>query len=170
MKVKNATPLLKFIAPLLLFCAYSSPSIASPDECINSLFDYGDTFPVEKLGAKVSVKIVQEPSKYYGGGNIDVSTYSSGENTIMTRGCVSCQPKEESRAETYLIVNEPLACGIKKGLTVSQITRILGKPHEEQGSENNKYLFYYTSIEQNNLVAIEIVDGKMKGLLNSYYY
>lgn len=166
MTTSHVKPLLKFIAPLLLACAYSSPLLAEPLECVNSLFKYVDEFPIDKLGAKIDVKLTQEPNVHGKAGEvIKTSTYSSGENWISIRKCASCDP-EESRAGAYIVASQPLPCGLKKGMTVPQITKILG---EAPGKQGNELLIYGVGDDMTDEVIIHLVNGKLEGLLNTYY-
>ena len=154
------------IATALLTFAYSSPALATSYECPLALFEYGDNFPIEKLGEKIDVEKYQEPQPHGGhaGEMMDLTEYSSGENRIITSDCDSCNPKVY-RTFTSLMVSEPLPCGLKKGQTEAEIIAILGKPDNQY----NKNDLYY-SIDEANMVFVSVTleGGKFKLLENIY--
>ncbi|NLD01254.1 MAG: hypothetical protein GX673_10835 [Gammaproteobacteria bacterium] len=166
MQLNQFKPLLKCIAPLLLACA-SSTVFAANEACVQTLFDYADTLPVEKLGAKVSAEVTKEANEHGAPGEmISYTTYSSGQNWITIRECPSCQPKK-SRTGANLVASEQLPCGLKKGLTVAQITQALGQPDE---IEDDRLLSYYTDEHYTNSVVLELDDsGKLGWVFNNYY-
>lgn len=157
---------MKNICLLLFICIYSSPLIASPTECVKSLFKYGDEFPSNKLGEKVDLELTQEPNEGGEPGElIYTSTYRANENWLTMIECASCNPKK-FRTGIYLVANRPLPCGLKMGFSISQIKKILGEPG---GKQDDEYLFYYLDEEQNNYVALHLIDGKLKALEIIYY-
>lgn len=160
MKIKR---LAKYLAPVLVMGAYTASASAQSYQCSEALFAYGDEFPIEKLGANVTVKKEKEPNPH--GGPITYTTYEAGESWITTRACDSCNPRE-SRSGTYIVVNEPLPCGIKKGMSEQQITQVMGQPHFRQDDGS---LSYYADMEGNYDVTFRMLNGQLKGLMNGYY-
>ena len=155
-----------FLSALLFLCLYSNSSLASPAECIASLYKYGNKFTPEKFGNKISLELTQKPNEFGSEGElIYFSTYRSGESWLTIRECVSCSPKKMTSG-VYLVGNRPLPCGLKEGLSISQIIKILGEAGDKQDDE---YLFYYPDETQNDIVAIHLVSGKMKALQLIYY-
>lgn len=152
---------------LLVFtCIYSGPLIASPTECVKSLFKFGDEFPSNKLSSKVDLEVTQAPNEGGEQGElIYTSTYRANENWLTFIECASCNPKK-FRTGIYLVANKPLPCGLKMGFSIPQITKILGEPG---GKQDDEYLFYYPDEFQNNYVAIHLVNGKLKALQIIYY-
>lgn len=164
MKLKS---LIKYLAPVLIMGAYTASVSAQSYECPQALFAYGDEFPIQKLGAKVTVKKEKEVQQMGGAaGEVMISTaYSAGESWINTMGCDTCDPKER-RSGSYIVVSESLPCGLQKGMTEQQVTQIIGKPNGRQGDE---FLIYNTSIEGTDDVIIHMLNGRLEGLMNSYY-
>lgn len=160
MKLKR---LAKYLAPVLLMGAYTASASADIYQCPEALFNYADKFPIEKLGAKVLFKKEVEPNPH--GGPITITTYKSGDNWISTRACNTCNPRE-ARNGIYINVNEPLPCGLKKGMTEQQITQIMGRPSYVL---SNGSLSYPTSVEETNEVILYMENGRLQGLMNSYY-
>lgn len=135
MTTQRVKPLVRFIAPLLLVCAYSSAVLADPQECAIALFEYADNYPIEKLGAKIDVKLTQEPSLNGKPGSvINIRTYSSEGNMIMERECDTCWP-EKSRIASSVPAAQILPCCLGKGSNLSQITKVLGQSYQIQDNE-----------------------------------
>lgn len=162
MKLKR---LVKHLAPVLVVGAYAASASAQSLQCAEALFAYGDEFPIEKLGANVTVKKEVVANPHSDGAPITNTSYQAGESWISTRTCDSCNPIE-SRNSTYIVVNEPLACGIKKGMTEQQITQIMGPPAYRQ---NDGSLTYFADMEENIDVTFRMVNGRLQGLMNGYY-
>jgi hypothetical protein len=158
--------IIKFLSALLLLCVYSNSSFASSAKCIAALYKYGNEFTPEKFGKKVSLELTQEPNEYGKEGElIYFATYRSDESWLTIRECASCNPKKMTSG-VYLVGNRSLPCGLKEGLSISQIVKILGEAGKKQ---DNEYLFYYPDETQNDIVAIHLVGGKMKALQLIYY-
>ena len=138
----------------------------SPKECIAGLFKYGDEISPDKLGQKVELEITQEPNLSSEKDKLTpVSTYRSGESWLSEIDCALCESRK-IRTGVYLVPSKPLPCGLKKGITIPEITKILGEPGAKQDDE---YLFFYRSEVQSDYIGIHLVDGKLKALQLIYY-
>lgn len=158
MTTQRVKPLVRFIAPLLLVCAYSSSVLADPQECAIALFDYADNYPIEKLGAKIDIKLTQEPNLHGKPGSvINIRTYSSEGNMIMERECDTCWP-EKFRIVSSVPAAQTLPCGLGKGSNLSQITKVLGQPYQTQ---DNKMFTYYGDETGSRDVSVHLKNGRL---------
>lgn len=151
---------------LFAICLIPSLSFSATDDCIEKLYEYGRAFTPERLGTNVVRTTTSQPNENGAPGEkIYFTKHSSKGSWVTEYKCNSCSPLH-GLTEVHLRSNIAYPCGLKNGMSVAEIERVLGLPEETRGSD---LIYAYPPIEKNQEIYLIIKNGKLDAIHWSFY-
>lgn len=154
--------LLKFGFTVISLLFFSSTLVvAEENNCLETLFDFGTNYNIEKF-EKSGVRKSTSESNPNGeeGELLYLNTLTLKEGWVKTIECKSCRPTKFI-TELSLASTEKLPCGLTNKSSEAEIIRKFG-PIEEKKDE---YLIYsYPPIEQTQAISFKIEQGKLSAV------
>ena len=139
------------ISFLCLLITMPSISIASPDECLDSIYQYANDFDPENFGKEVTTEKTEAPNPL--GSTLYYTKSTSRDGWVVILECDTCSPKKGA-VELVLKKFDMLPCGIKSQMSVNDIIEQLGEPY----SKSDEDLLYG---DGNISLTFGIKDGRL---------